>query len=694
MRLLLVCKSLPSTFRGGIQTHTWELSGHLRDRGCHVTLLTGGPWRGEPRHDTRDGRTVIRLPYLPGRRLPVLRKTVEDLAFNLAAAAWLRRHRHEFDCIHVQGRSGCLYAALARPPDSPPVVTTFHRLLAIEYAYDGQRAGWLDARLHRSLLGWIERRAARHSDRIIAVSREMARELAAACPTHRAPLRILPNGVSAAFGAPIVASPAPWGLVFVGRLERIKGIYPLVEAMRQVDPRITLTLVGDGPERRALERLSLRYGLQSRLRFIGDQGAAAVRYHIQRAHALVLPSFHESQGIVLLEAAICGRPVVAADVPGIDEVVVGGVTGLLHAPGQPPDLARAIDRLFADRPLATRLGAAGRERARLRYDWTQIAADTHALYVELLAGAKAARPPLPPVRSTHAASAKTSPACDLEPLELPVLAQAAFAKTRHDCAANPVELPATTQAAFAKTPYDCAANPVELPTTQAAFAITPYDCAANPVELPTTQAAFAKTPYDCEANPVELPTTTQAAFAKTRHDCETSSAELPTTTQAAFAKTRHDCEANPVELPTTTQAAFAKTRHDCETSPAELPTTTQAAFAKTRHDCEANPVELPTTNQAAFAKTDSSKATRHAVPDRATEPRRPTAAPCSEAEANPQLAGSPSLPITSSTLATRAVGASTSIVATEPPRSPTAAAAAERHLRPPSALTTPPTDRP
>ncbi len=403
MHLLFVCKSLPYSFKGGIQTHVWELTRHLIGRGCRITILTGGSLRRGTYTETQEGREIIFLPYLPGRRLPCLQKTTEDVSFNVMAFLWLRKEASKYDCVHVQGRSGCFYAAHARRRPAPPVLNTFHRLLSIEYEYDGQATGPLDAFLHRRIMGFAETRAARYSDRVIAVSEEMRRELVDACPRHLAPVRILPNGVSREFGKPVSISD-PSQLIFVGRLERIKGIYSLLDAMQRVDDSIHLKIVGDGPERRGLERLIQRdANLKRRVHLLGDQDADSVRNLIQRSHALVLPSFHESQGIVLIEAGICGRPVIGASAPGIDEVVVHGQTGLLYPPGDAHCLAVVIDHLFANPDLAQRLGRNGRKRAEEVYDWAQIAADTHALYEALVKGTGT-----PETRTTEVLPARVS----------------------------------------------------------------------------------------------------------------------------------------------------------------------------------------------------------------------------------------------------------------------------------------------
>jgi len=379
MRLLFVCKSLPFSFKGGIQTHVWELTRELIAAGHDVTILTAGSWRTGTETITKEGRTLIHLPYPPGRKVPFLRKTLEDVGFNIAAYRWLKKHASNYDRIHLQGRSGCFYAATHSTERVTPVVSTFHRLLEVEYEYDGQRTGKVDGFFHQLIMGYAERSAARKSDHVIAVSKEMKRELVNYIGGDLAPISILPNGVSRQFGDPI-ANKERWQLVFVGRLETIKGVFTLLDALPKMDDRIELVLVGDGPERKALEALSKKLGLRMRVNFLGDQDTESVRYWIQRSFALVLPSFHESQGIVLLEAGVCSRPVVAASAPGIDEMVDHGHNGLLFPAGDSNSLAVCTDHIFKNPSLATRLGRAGRQRAVTYYEWQGIASQTIEVY--------------------------------------------------------------------------------------------------------------------------------------------------------------------------------------------------------------------------------------------------------------------------------------------------------------------------
>ena len=106
---------------------------------------------------------------------------------------------------------------------------------------------------------------------------------------------------------------------------------------------------------------------------------------MQAMDVVVLPSVAiEGLGVVLIEAAFLGKPVVGSDAPGIREAMLDGVTGLLAPPGDAKGLAAAIDTLLADPELARRMGQAGRERARSMFTVERMAARAEALYRELL----------------------------------------------------------------------------------------------------------------------------------------------------------------------------------------------------------------------------------------------------------------------------------------------------------------------
>ena len=132
-------------------------------------------------------------------------------------------------------------------------------------------------------------------------------------------------------------------LLFVGRLAAVKGLPVLFEALaiaRKTRPDLRLTLIGDGPERRALQAEASLLG--DAVNFVGYQSQDAVALALQRAELLVLPSFAEGVPVVLMEAMAAGRPVVATRIAGIPELVEDGISGILVPPGDAAALAKGI----------------------------------------------------------------------------------------------------------------------------------------------------------------------------------------------------------------------------------------------------------------------------------------------------------------------------------------------------------------
>ena len=160
------------------------------------------------------------------------------------------------------------------------------------------------------------------------------------------------------------------GFVSVARLVPQKGIDVLIRALAQTTGAArdwTLNLVGDGPEREALQRQVQQAGLQEQVQFLGFRSDPQT--FLLQAGVFVLPSRFEGMPNALLEAMAAGLAVVVTDAsPGPLEVVVDGVSGLVVPSDEPAALADALDRLAAQPQLRERLGAAARDTLR-QLDW-------------------------------------------------------------------------------------------------------------------------------------------------------------------------------------------------------------------------------------------------------------------------------------------------------------------------------------
>jgi glycogen(starch) synthase len=165
----------------------------------------------------------------------------------------------------------------------------------------------------------------------------------------------------------------PPRLLAIGRLVPEKGFDVAIDAMPSVlarHPAVRLTIAGDGSEREALQRRAERLSVSQAVEFLGWVAPDEVPALIARSSMVVMPSrWREPFGLVALEAAQGGRPIVATTRGGLPEIVVSGETGLLVDSDDPRALAEGVLYLL-DRPgMATRMGAAARERAERRFDW-------------------------------------------------------------------------------------------------------------------------------------------------------------------------------------------------------------------------------------------------------------------------------------------------------------------------------------
>ncbi len=253
---------------------------------------------------------------------------------------------------------------------------------------------------HRSRddLGILRRRAIRwaylRADRVVALSTGVGRELVEDYGLDPAKVTTIHNPVDVeAFAAQAEAarrSAPPWGdwaaggavLIGAGRLTRQKGFDLLLRALARIGDRtVRLVLLGDGPERTALEALVAELGLGARVSLPGfvDDPAAWLAH----ADLFVLSSRWEGFGHAIVEAMACGLPVLATDCPhGPAEIITDGLDGRLVSPDDPSALAEGITALLAAPAERSRLAVAG-ARTTKRFACHRIAEEYAALLSEV-----------------------------------------------------------------------------------------------------------------------------------------------------------------------------------------------------------------------------------------------------------------------------------------------------------------------
>ena len=205
---------------------------------------------------------------------------------------------------------------------------------------------------------------------------------------------IIPNGVDSKHFSPDVPpieefSDGKLNILFVGRLEKRKGLDYLLEAYKQIKPEFPNSrLIVVGPGKRLRKKYERRV-TRDRLKDVVVIGYAAYRdlpRYYQTADIVCCPATgRESFGIVLLEAMAVGKPVVASNIQGYNSVVTHGAEGLLVPPKNAEKLAQALTSLMTDGALRQQMGNEGRLKA-VQYDWENVAQRVLDYYVSVLNG--------------------------------------------------------------------------------------------------------------------------------------------------------------------------------------------------------------------------------------------------------------------------------------------------------------------
>jgi glycosyltransferase involved in cell wall biosynthesis len=226
----------------------------------------------------------------------------------------------------------------------------------------------------RAWRAWLEKRSFARAEHLCAVSRYVATTTLELLKLGDTPIEILPNPVDTDFFRPMPEIPVVPGLiVFAGTLCEKKGIRQLLQAMPEIIaavPNAHLAAYGrdsvgpgtGGSYRESLQR-ELKPVSRDSVKFMAHANHASLPSKLAQAQVLVYPSHMEAQGIVVLEGMAVGRPVVVSKTGPGPEAIEDGVCGLLCDPHDPHAIAEAVIRVLRDRALASRLGAAARERA-------------------------------------------------------------------------------------------------------------------------------------------------------------------------------------------------------------------------------------------------------------------------------------------------------------------------------------------
>ena len=232
---------------------------------------------------------------------------------------------------------------------------------------------------------WLIRHVLDHSAAVVVLTEEWRRRLSSI--TENTNIKTIANAVDADELFRISRTPtADPVILFLGRLEKDKGIYELLDAVVAVCreyPRAVVRFGGIG-DIEGVKRRAAAIGIADRVEVPGWLSGAEKLDAFRTAAVYVLPSYAEGLPMGMLEAMAAGLPVVATRVGGIPSVVEDGVHGVLVEPGNVVELTEALLRLLRDSALSARMGEAGRQRVAEQYVPERIVPQIEALYCQVL----------------------------------------------------------------------------------------------------------------------------------------------------------------------------------------------------------------------------------------------------------------------------------------------------------------------
>lgn len=390
---------------GGMNVYVRDLSRELGRRGIYVDVFTRSQNPAVPRVSDalgQGGRTIHlpagpEAPYDKNRvfdHLPQFVKGVRNFAQQEGLA---------YDLIHSHYWLSGWVARELRKSWGVPVIQMFHTL-------DRMKNIVAQSEEEREVARRIEMETEviAFADRIVAATTLEKDQMTQLYGADPAKITVIPCGVDLSLFRPIPVDEARERLdicerkhmvLFVGRIEPLKGIDTLLKAMSTVvqdfpnwREDICVCIVGGDDsedsaavdkEMERLQDLRAELGIGDLVTFLGARAQETLPDHYSAADVVVMPSHYESFGMVALEALACGTPVIASQVGGLSFTVQDGVTGFLVPGRDPPALAEKITLLLKNRAMRNKLGAQGIEWAQ-QHSWANVADQIVSLYSELV----------------------------------------------------------------------------------------------------------------------------------------------------------------------------------------------------------------------------------------------------------------------------------------------------------------------
>jgi glycogen(starch) synthase len=391
VKVLIVSWEYPPVVIGGLGRHVHHLATALAEAGHEIVVLSRRPSGTDPSthpssDDVSEGVRVIAAAQDP-----------HEFDFGTDMMAWTLAMGHSMvraglalrtrrggkpwrpDVVHAHDWLVAHPAIALAEHFDVPLVSTIHATEA------GRHSGWVSGKISRQVHA-VESWLVRESDSLITCSASMGEEITELFGPGLAESRVIRNGIDSALWpfARRKARRGPARLLYLGRLEYEKGVHDAIAALpriRRTHPGTTLTVAGDGTQLDWLLEQARKHKVLKAIDFVGRVDHEQLVALLHGCDAAVLPSHYEPFGIVALEAAATGAPLVTSNVGGLGEAVLDGETGMSFPPRDVAALATAVRAVLDDPAAAQRRAVAARERLDSAFDWDTVAAETAQVYL-------------------------------------------------------------------------------------------------------------------------------------------------------------------------------------------------------------------------------------------------------------------------------------------------------------------------
>jgi len=381
-----------------------ELTRQLGKMGIHVDIFTRSQDDHVPHvlHELGYGNRVVHIPAGPEHPVPKQELANYIPEFVEGVNAFAHEKGIQYDIIHSHyWMSGIAAASLSDLWAGTPIVNMFHTLGEMKNRVarsEAEREGEYRINGEKQVLG--------RANRVIVATLAELTQLRFLYKADVSKMVVIPPGVDVGHFYPIPSDeaktyiglkPEDRMILFVGRIEPLKGVDTLIKAMSCLQLKdesrpVHLAIIGGDPsaspedmtvEMARLQKLCEDLGLDQSVVFLGKRDQDKLPYYYSAAEVLVMPSHYESFGMVALEAMACGTPVIASEVGGLAYLVRDGETGFTIPAEEPDTLCEKLTWLLNDSELHARMSRRAVEYAQ-DYAWEKIAKQIVDVYEELM----------------------------------------------------------------------------------------------------------------------------------------------------------------------------------------------------------------------------------------------------------------------------------------------------------------------